>query len=124
MRIFLSQNPIIHHGIIHLDLIGNIPEFFRPERNIVFIISGVIRYLFWLGKPATIRESEINLMKQYLDGIYGAASLSSLTKGQLYKISEGPLAGKTGKVIEAQKSKIKLELESLGMLVTLKRVEA
>ena len=96
----------------------------ESKRNVVFIISGVIRYLFWLGKPAVIRESEINLMKQHLDGIYGAVSLSSLTKGQLYKISEGPLTGKTGKVIETQKNKIKLELESLGMLVTLKRVAA
>ena len=96
----------------------------ESKRNVVFIISGVIRYLFWLGKPAVIRESEINLMKQHLDGIYGAVSLNSLTKGQLYKISEGPLAGNTGKVIETQKNKIKLELESLGMLVTLKRVAA
>ncbi len=96
----------------------------ESKRNAVFLISGVIRYLFWLGKPAVIRESEINVMKQYLDGIYGAVSLSSLKKGQLYKISDGPLAGKTGKVIEAKKSKIKLELASLGVLVTLKRTAA
>ena len=90
------------------------------NRNDVFAVSGVVRYLFWLGKPAIIRESEVELMKRYLKGIYESVSLTNFTKGQLYRISEGILSGKTGKVIETQKNKIKLELQSLGMVVTLK----
>jgi transcription antitermination factor NusG len=93
------------------------------KRNAVFSVFGIVRYLFWLGKPAVIQEKEITLMKKHLNGIYSAVSLTTLTKGQLFKISEGPLAGRSGRVIEAQKNKIKLQLESLGMLVTL-RLEA
>jgi transcription antitermination factor NusG len=94
------------------------------KRNDVFSIFGIVRYLFWLGKPAVIPEKEITLMKNHLNGIYSTISLTNLTKGQLFKISEGPLAGKSGRVIEAQKNKIKLQLESLGMIVTLKREAA
>ena len=94
------------------------------KRNAVFSVFGIVRYLFWLGKPAIIPEKEIALMKNHLNGIYSAVSLTTLKKGQLFKISEGPLAGKSGRVIEAQKNKIKLQLESLGMLVTLKREAA
>ena len=94
------------------------------KRNDVFSIFGIVRYLFWLGKPAVIPEKEITQMKNHLNGIYSAVSLANLTKGQLLKISEGPLAGKSGRVIEAQKNKIKLQLESLGMLVTLEREAA
>ncbi len=90
------------------------------NRNDVFSVSGVVRYLFWLGKPAIIRESEVELMKRYLKGVYESVSLANFTKGQLYRISEGILSGKTGRVIETQKNKIKLELQSLGMVVTLK----
>ena len=93
------------------------------KRNAVFSVFGIVRYLFWLGKPAVIQEKEITLMKKHLNGIYSAVSLTTLTKGQLFKISEGPLAGRSGRVLEAQKNKIKLQLESLGMLVTL-RLEA
>ena len=93
------------------------------KRNAVFSVFGIVRYLFWLGKPAVIQEKEITLMKKHLNGIYSAVSMTTLTKGQLFKISEGPLAGRSGRVIEAQKNKIKLQLESLGMLVTL-RLEA
>ena len=90
------------------------------NRNNVFLVFGVVRYLFWLGKPAIIRESEIDLMKQHLNGVYTSVSLRKFTKGQVCKISEGVLAGRSGEVIEAQKNKIKIELESLGMIVTLK----
>ena len=76
--------------------------------------------MFWLGKPAIVRESEIELMKQYLDGVYQSVSLTKFTRGQLYKISEGLFSGKIGKVVETQKNKIKLELQSLGVIVTLR----
>ena len=94
------------------------------KRNDVFSVFGIVRYLFWLGKPAVIAEKEITLMKNHLNGVYSAVSMTTLTKGQLLKSAEGPLAGRSGRVIEAQKNKIKLQLESLGMLVTLKREAA
>jgi len=94
------------------------------RRSTVFSIPGIVRYLFWLGKPAIIRESEIDIMKQHLEGVYTDISISSLIKGQLYEITEGPLAGKTGKVIEMKKNKVKLEITSLGMMVVLKPLAA
>ena len=90
------------------------------KRNDVFTVYGIVRYMFWLGKPATVRQSEIELMKQYLNGIYQSVSLTKFTRGQLYKISEGVFSGKTGKVVETKKNKIKLEIQSLGMFVTLR----
>ena len=90
------------------------------RRNDVFSVFGVVRYLFWLGKPAVVREKEIELMKKYLKGEFQSVSLTNFTKGQLHRISEGIFAGKIGRVTEIQKNKIKLQLESLGMIVTLK----
>ena len=92
----------------------------EEKRNDVFSVFGIVRYMFWLGKPATVRESEIELMKQHLNGIYQSVSLTKFTRGQLYKISKGVFSGKIGKVVETQKNKIKLELQSLGMIVTLR----
>ena len=92
----------------------------EAKRNDVFLAFGIVRYMFWLGKPAIVRESEIELMKQYLNGIYQSVSLTKFTRGQLYKISEGLFSGKIGKVVETKKNKIKLELQSLGVIVTLR----
>lgn len=96
----------------------------EKERNLVFQVQGIIRYLFWLGKPAEIKQNEINEMKKHLDGVYVDYYFSSLEKDELYKISGGPFNGSTGKVIESKKNKVKLEVEGLGMIVTLKREAA
>ena len=90
------------------------------DRDKVFSVPGVVRYLFWLGKPAIVREEEIELMKNNLSGIYESITVSDLKKGDAYDIKEGPLKGQVGKVVDFFKNKIKLELPSLGMLVTLK----
>ena len=92
----------------------------EARRNDVFSVFGVVRYMFWLGKPAIVREKEVELMKQYLNGEFQSVSLTNFTKGQMHKISEGLFAGKIGRIIEIQKNKIKLQLESLGMTVILR----
>src|SRR5690606_20682493 len=39
----------------------------EEERNVVFRASGVVRYLFWLGKPAVVRQEEIDTIREWLD---------------------------------------------------------
>ena len=36
------------------------------QRNQVFEVPGAIRYLFWLGKPAVVKDSEIETIKNWL----------------------------------------------------------
>ena len=96
----------------------------ESKRKSVFSIPGIVRYLFWLGKPAMVHENEINIMKKHLEGVYSSISISKLIIGQIYKITEGPLAGNKGKIVEMKKNKVKLELASLGMTVVLKPLAA
>ena len=90
------------------------------DRDQVFEITGVVRYVFWLGKPAIVREDEIVLMENNLSGIYESISVSTLEKGAAYTIPGGPFKGLSGKVVHLDHNKMQLELPSLGMLVTLK----
>ena len=90
------------------------------DRDQVFQIPGVVRYVFWLGKPAIVREDEIVLMENNLSGIYESISVSTLEKGAAYTIPEGPFKGLSGKLVNLDHNKMQLELPSLGMLVTLK----
>ena len=96
--------------------------FIEDQKRVnVFAVFGIVRYLFWLGKPAVISDNEITLMRNHLSGVYHTVSIADLKAGQKFNIKEGPLSGRVGTVIETQKNKIKLELESIGMLVTLNR---
>ena len=99
-------------------------ELEDKERNKVFACNGIVRYLFFLGKPAVVPASEINLMQDYLNGVYNDIKVTALGVGNSHTITEGPFSGVTGKVVETNNTKVKLELASLGMNITLKKQAA
>jgi len=96
-------------------------ELEQNERNKVFACNGIVRYLFFLGKPAIIPASDIKLMQDHLNGVYNDSEVNTLSVGDSHTISEGPFSGVCGKVVESNKTKVKLELASLGMRITLKK---
>ena len=96
----------------------------EKDRPIVFNISGVLRYVFWLGKPAEVRTEEVESLKENMRGVYNKVSISSLKKGDNHTISSGPLKGFKGKILKIFKNKLKLELPSLGILVSMHIAEA
>ena len=93
----------------------------EENRNKVFTIPGVVRYLFWLGKPAQVMEKEIELLKGNLNDNYDEVLISQLTKGKEYTIPSGPFKGRIGTVLNVLKNKLRLELPSLGLFITLTR---
>ncbi|MDA7807917.1 UpxY family transcription antiterminator [Flavobacteriaceae bacterium] len=94
------------------------------ERNKVFVCNGIVRYLFFLGKPAVVPASDISLMQNHLNGVYNDSKITTLSVGDSHTITEGPFSGVLGKVVETDNSKVKLELASLGMRITLKKQAA
>ena len=94
----------------------------EKERSAVFEVPGVVRYVFWLGKPAVVREQEIEALKNNINGVYERISITHLQKGDALEIPSGPFKGQQGTVITTDKHKIKLALPSLGILVTLTQI--
>ena len=94
------------------------------QRKKVFACSGIVRYLFFLGKPVVVQASQINLMQDSLNGVFNDIKVTTLTVGDSHTITEGPFSGISGKVVQTNNSKVKLELASLGMLITLKKQAA
>lgn len=91
------------------------------NRNSVFSCPGIVRYLFFLGKPAVVLDHEIDVMKENLKGVYKDIKVTTLTMGDNHTITEGPFSGVSGKVVQIGNKKVKLELASLGMSITLKK---
>ena len=99
-------------------------ELEQNERNKVFACSGILRYLFFLGKPAVVPAFEINLMQDHLNGVYNDIKVTTLSVGDSHTISQGPFSGVLGKVVQSDNTKVKLELAYLGMSITLKKKAA
>ena len=96
----------------------------ESQREKVFSCPGIIRYLFFLGKPAIVSATEIDQMKDYLNGVYDDIRVTTLSVGESHTISEGPFSGVCGKVVHTDNNKVKLELASLGMQIILKKQAA
>ena len=91
------------------------------QREAVFKVSGIVRYLFWLGKPAVVRGIEIEALQKSLEGIVASFEVSAIQKDTIYKIPEGPFQGFEGIVKNVNATTIQLLLVDLGFLVTLKK---
>jgi transcription antitermination factor NusG len=99
-------------------------ELEEKERQKVFSCNGIVRYLFFLGKPVIVASSEITLMQDHLNGVYNDSKVTTLSVGDSHTITQGPFSGLSGKVVETDNTKVKLELASLGMCITLKKQAA
>ena len=93
----------------------------ESEHDIVFQLPGVVRYLFWLGKPALVRDEEIQTMQNWLSDAHVNATIEKLHPGDRMEILHGPFKGEKGIVKEITKNRIQLMLPDLEIKITLSR---
>ncbi|ABQ03393.1 UpxY family transcription antiterminator [Flavobacterium johnsoniae] len=91
------------------------------DRNSVFEVAGIVRYLFWLGKPAVVRDEEINVIKNSLKASNIAdISVSQIQVGDKIKLETGAFSNQNAIVQEVSKTHYILVLESLGCVLKIK----
>ena len=91
------------------------------DRNYVFQIAGVVRYLFWLGKPAIVRDEEIKSIKDSLKASNIAeVSVTSIQVGDRIKLESGAFSNQNAIVQEVSNTHYILVLESLGCVLKIK----
>ncbi|MTH17495.1 UpxY family transcription antiterminator [Flavobacterium sp. LC2016-01] len=91
------------------------------DRNSVFNVPGVVRYLFWLGKPAIVRDEEINIIKSSLKAAnVSDITVASIQVGDRIKLESGAFSNQDAIVQEVSKTHYILVLESLGCVLKIK----
>ncbi|CAD0005008.1 UpxY family transcription antiterminator [Flavobacterium chungangense] len=91
------------------------------DRNLVFQVAGVIRYLFWLGKAAIVRNEEITTIKKCLsDTSISDVSVVSYKKGDKIKLEAGVFSSQNAVIQEVTNTHYILVLESLGCILKIK----
>ncbi len=93
----------------------------EKDRNVVFNVPGVIRYLFWLKKPAIARDSEIESLKNVLHETMDSFTIENYQIGDTVKISEGVFKGLDGVIEKQSNNKLHVILENVGIKITLQR---
>ena len=93
----------------------------ESERNSVFQSVGVVRYLFWLGKPAIVRHEEIEVIKKWINTSDAADIMVDRYKiGDAIQLESGPFSAQKAIVQEVTNTYYVLVLESLGCVLKMK----
>jgi transcriptional antiterminator RfaH len=93
----------------------------EKERNVVFSVSGVVRYLFWCGKAAIVKDYEIETIKHWLNDFdHDQIELRELKVGQNVKIASGSFMNRNASVVKQRGQHLELQFEGLGLVLRTK----
>jgi transcriptional antiterminator RfaH len=91
----------------------------EQQRAVVFGVPGVVGYLYWLKKPAIVKQHEIDLIKDMLNDFdHDTLEVLDVKAADRLKITSGAFMNQEGEVISAQGKTIVIRIESLGMSVS------
>lgn len=85
------------------------------EQTAVRMINGVVNFVYWLGKPAVIREKDINTIKRFLNEYDDViAQPLDIKPHQQVKVTGGVLMDTNGKVLNIKGKKVEVLLDCIG----------
>jgi transcription antitermination factor NusG len=90
------------------------------EQTAVLQDPSVVRWLYWLGKPAVVRDEEIETLRKWLNDFPEADfQVEPLRAGDRVRVKNGALMGETATVLSTSSTKLELYLIELSAKVTL-----
>ena len=79
-------------------------------------ISGILNYVYWLGKPAKIREEEIDIIRKFLGEFeHVAVEKKSMTLDSKVRVKQGMLMNYEGILIEVKGNRAIVRIDSLDI---------
>lgn len=90
----------------------------EAERAEVRLTTGAVNFVYWNGKPAVIREKEINAIKRFLNEHENVvAKPVDMKVNQRVRIAQGLLMDQEGKILELRSKIAKVAIDSLGYIL-------
>ena len=94
------------------------------ERSLVLNDPSILNYIFWLGKPAIIRNEEIDRLKGLISNeIIQEFEIRHLKVGEKININKGFLIEKNATIKKVTNNHVYTELKELGVVIILKKTD-
>lgn len=80
-------------------------------------VNGILNFVYWLGKPAVIKEEEINTIRKFLNEFSDVqvAEDKGLKVNTKVRIKQGLMMNYQGMLIELTGNRAKVRIESMGI---------
>lgn len=93
----------------------------EESKKNVLEVSGVVRFVYWLGKPALIKDSEIETMQQYLTNPLVTVAVEDWKPNDKVLLKEGIFKNRVGIVKNNSVNQVTLVIESLGIVLKIQK---
>ena len=80
-------------------------------------INGILNFVYWLGKPAIIKEDEINIIRKFLNEFseVQVTEERGLKVNAKVRIKQGVMMNYQGLLIELSGNRAKVRIDSMGI---------
>jgi transcription antitermination factor NusG len=90
----------------------------EEDRTAVRMTNGVVNFVYWNGKPAIIKEREMQQIKRFLDEYENIEVVKmDFDPEDRVRITAGPMMDQEGRVIEVKNKMVKVCIDSLGYML-------
>jgi transcription antitermination factor NusG len=88
----------------------------EKEKWDIKLVDGILNYVHWLGKPAIVKESDIENIKKFLQEFDNVQIIDkSLQKGAEVVVQQGIMMNYKGIVLEVLNNKAIVNIDSMGI---------
>jgi len=78
-------------------------------------ISGIVNFLYWLKKPAVVKNEEIEAIRNFLlEHKTVELEKVNVNVNDMVKVVSGPLIHRQGKIVQVNNNAVKIALPSIG----------
>ncbi len=79
-------------------------------------IDGILNYVYWLGKPAHIREEEIDIIRKFLNEFNDVSvEKKNFHVNSKVRIKQGVLMNYEGMIVEVSGSRVIVKIDSMDL---------
>jgi transcriptional antiterminator RfaH len=113
-----DRKTVVHVPLFNSYLFVHIAE---ANRAAVFAVPGVVRYIYWCGTPAIVRNQEIEEIKRWLNDFdHNELEVDYYKADQKVRILSGSFINQEAKIVKQQGKHLVMTLEGLGLVLRVK----
>lgn len=115
-RQWSDRKKIIHEPLFKGYVFVNVVE---EEKWALKDFDGIINFVYWLGKPAKVRQDEIERIQKFLQEFENVeVTENKVIKGGNVIITQGVLMDYKGIVVEVIGNKARVQIDSMGIMLS------